>query len=734
MKLDDRIMDRRRRERMNETLKSERMGRCFFAVLFLTAVLWLAGAAQVFAAGSGSITLQFDQNASGVAMTLYRVTGYEDGRYPFQGVFADCGISLENLVDAQKTQEIAAQLTAIAQQEGAVGIEKELDGSGVLSFTDLEPGWYLLVQTAGLTEIEIQRVLVPVPFTESDGSLSYDVAVAPKYTIPDGAVILDKVDDEGALVAHAVFRLDKKVYISEDGTLPEDVDTGEDGGGRFYWEPVQTGLELNDQGQLAVAGLIRATYRFVETEAPAGYIRRDTPYYFSITAAGTVVENGGIYKKKTGKVEAVTAVNDQTRVIVNKVDESGAPVAGAKLTVKGSDGNVLRKEDGSASYLFTTTAEPYELKRIPVGSYFLCEVEAPDGYEVSVDEPFTVTGTADESATVTMVDKRETPTSADLTVTKTITDISDFPLMATGTFYVALFSDEACTQRVSGVKELTFDGTVSASVTFSNLEVGTVYYVSETDEAGEPLLSGAVDDKDFIPVYPDGQTVSIEPDRPHTEFAFKNMFYELPYNYYYYGKLTITKQTFRGNDPYNTDEVFYAGVFEDSDYTQRLGDVIELAMYGGSETSVTINVAIGNDSNSSRTYYVAETDEDGNVLKNSPDLEFEVSVDKTEVTLRPKTDGTVPEETVTIRNVFEEEETETETETETPSQTETTPATETETTPQTTPPGTPSTNPPGGNVRTGDDTPVAQIAVVFAVAGVAVILLIATGVKKRKKK
>ena len=161
-------------------------------------------------------------------------------------------------------------------------------------------------------------------------------------------------------------------------------------------------------------------------------------------------------------------------------------------------------------------------------------------------------------------------------------------------------------------------------------------------------------------------------------------------------------------------------------------------MYGGSETSVTINVAIGNDSNGSKTYYVAETDEDGNVLKNSPDLEFEVSVDKTEVTLRPKTDGTVPEETVTIRNEFYEEETETETETTPQTESETTPSTEptTEptTTPQTTPPGTPSTNPPGGNVRTGDDTPVAQIAVVFAVAGVAVVLLIAAGVRKRKKK
>lgn len=717
---------------MEETLRSERIGKCFFAVWILAAVLWLTGAVHVFAEESGSITLQFDHSAPGVAMTLYRVTGYEGGQYPLQGVFADCGISLENLVDAKKTQEIAAQLTAIAEQKGAVGTEKEMDGSGTLSFTGLEPGWYLLVQTAGLTEIEIQKVLVPVPFTDSNGSPSYNVVVAPKYTIPDGAVILDKVDDDGALVAHAVFRLDKKVYISEDGTLPDGVETGEDGSGRFYWEPVQTGLELNDQGQLAVTGLIRATYRFVETEAPAGYIKRDTPYYFSVTAAGTVVENGGIYKKETGKVEKVTAVNDQTKVVVNKVDESGAAVAGAKLTVKDSEGNVLRGDDGSATYLFTTTEEPYELKRIPAGDYYLCEVESPEGYEVAADEPFTVTGKADESATVTMVDKKETPTEADLTVTKTITDISDFPLMATGTFYVALFSDEACTQRVSGVKELTFDGTVSASVTFSNLEVGTVYYVSETDEAGEALLSGAVDDKTFIPVYADGQTVSIEPDRPHTEFAFKNMFYELPYNYYYYGKLTITKQTFRGNDPYNTDEVFYAGVFEDSNYTQRLGDVIELAMYGGSETSVTVNVAIGNDPNGSKTYYVAETDEDGNVLKNSPDLEFEISVDKTEMTLRPKTDGTVPEETVTIKNIFREEETETETET-TP-QTETTPTTEPETTPQTTPPGTPSTNPPSGNVRTGDDTPIAQIAVVFAVAGVAVILLAATGMRKRKKK
>ena len=88
---------------MEQTLRSKRVEKCFFVVLILVVVLWLAGVAHVFADESGSITLQLDHSASGVAMTLYRVTGYEGGQYPLQGAFSDCGISLENLVDAKKT-------------------------------------------------------------------------------------------------------------------------------------------------------------------------------------------------------------------------------------------------------------------------------------------------------------------------------------------------------------------------------------------------------------------------------------------------------------------------------------------------------------------------------------------------------------------------------------------------------------------------------------------------------
>lgn len=97
------LTEKKKQERMEQTLRSKRVEKCFFVVLILVVVLWLAGVAHVFADESGSITLQLDHSASGVAMTLYRVTGYEGGQYPLQGAFADCGISLENLVDAKKT-------------------------------------------------------------------------------------------------------------------------------------------------------------------------------------------------------------------------------------------------------------------------------------------------------------------------------------------------------------------------------------------------------------------------------------------------------------------------------------------------------------------------------------------------------------------------------------------------------------------------------------------------------
>ena len=54
------------------------------------------------------------------------------------------------------------------------------------------------------------------------------------------------------------------------------------------------------------------------------------------------------------------------------------------------------------------------------------------------------------------------------------------------TFYVALFSDADCTQKVSNVKELKCEGAWSAYTVFEHLKDGT-YYVAETDKDGNPV-------------------------------------------------------------------------------------------------------------------------------------------------------------------------------------------------------------------------------------------------------
>ena len=83
----------------------------------------------------------------------------------------------------------------------------------------------------------------------------------------------------------------------------------------------------------------------------------------------------------------------------------------------------------------------------------------------------------------------EDPSNCAVTVTKQTTDYLDeaVVLEAGASFQVALFSDEAMTQRVGEVQTISFNGNSStASVTFDGLKKGT-YYVAEVDGNGHFL-------------------------------------------------------------------------------------------------------------------------------------------------------------------------------------------------------------------------------------------------------
>ena len=100
------------------------------------------------------------------------------------------------------------------------------------------------------------------------------------------------------------------------------------------------------------------------------------------------------------------------------------------------------------------------------------------------------------------------------------------------TFYVALFSDADCTQKVSNVKELKCEGAWSAYTVFEHLKDGT-YYVAETDKDGNP-----VENTDFgFDVSYDGDiTVSFTEQNTDSTLAITNDMTERNPEYKKYSK------------------------------------------------------------------------------------------------------------------------------------------------------------------------------------------------------
>ncbi len=394
------------------------------------------------------------------------------------------------------------------------------------------------------------------------------------------------------------------------------------------------------------------TYTLKETVAPDGYtLTAETT--FTLNEDGTV-DSG---KTTTNTKDGVLLVEDSfNKISILKVDESGEALKGAKLVIKDAEGAIVGEPWKSGS-------KAHDITGLAKGSYTLSEIEAPKGYQVSADVPFEITGkeAAGQTIEVKMTDEK-IPESAtySLTVTKNLRldGITSDIGIRDAVFYVALFSDEAKTQRVSSVKQIVFKNQISSSVTFDNLSAGT-YYVGETDENGTLLVSKMVNDRIiFYPEYTGEGKVLLEGDEKNAIADFTNVYVEFTDDLYLSGQITVTKKILINGEEGTSDATYYAGVFNSPDMSEPL-EIVPLELGGGSSTSYTVtNLPIGNTIGSSMTYYVTETDENGVPLDPDVVTEFEVSVDKSEIVL----DANNSRQEVVITNSFTEEETETETE------------------------------------------------------------------------
>ncbi len=217
-----------------------------------------------------------------------------------------------------------------------------------------------------------------------------------------------------------------------------------------------------------------------------------------------------------------------------------------------------------------------------------------------------------------------------LVVTKSLT-YSGHPLHALkATFYVALYADKECRQRVSDVKALVYEDTISAEVVFDGLEIGVPYYVGECDKAGTALDSGVLLDGTFFrTVFANGNEILLSADKEHAQEDFSNEFLHIPTDYYYQGELTVTKhlQDAAGN-PKNSNDTFYLGIFADEAHTKLSGavepNILTLDMAGHS--SATAKVYTRTSDEAGLKLYIAEVDANGAVIQDKADFGYDLTM------------------------------------------------------------------------------------------------------------
>lgn len=230
--------------------------------------------------------------AEDVGFTIYRVKAATTLQEYYDGKTGEPAAKVSDYID--ENGKVKAQYNNLIEGVADIGVEKKTNADGMVQFTDLPVGLYLVMETskpATVTE-PVEPFLVSIPMTRvtEDANAQkqwlYDVVVYPKNSTHKGSITLKKVGVEGETVtplAGVIFNLERQ---KDDGT----------GAWVRYPDETTTFETTGAGGKVTIDGLKPGNYRFQEigyNDTVAGenrkYVINAGDYYeFTIAADGKV--------------------------------------------------------------------------------------------------------------------------------------------------------------------------------------------------------------------------------------------------------------------------------------------------------------------------------------------------------------------------------------------------------------------------------------------------------------
>lgn len=319
-------------------------------------------------------------------------------------------------------------------------------------------------------------------------------------------------------------------------------------------------------------------------------------------------------KELTGK----QLESDQFEFKATETDENGDPISGGKVLTAKNDvtgsiefDNIQFDETGTFYYEITEENGGSAIGGISYDDLaVLVKIEIIDNGEGSL-----------EAATAYPRDTTfNNSFEGKITVNKDFFVDGEKLTNETG-FSVGLFKYAPTRPPEQGMTMIKIDEDVVTPTTpavFDGLGAGE-YFVYELDKDGNPLKdAGDITGKlifegvrTMVLGYTDNEEIEIDEGSSEESVTVTNTF--RTEQDFYFGGISVTKNVLVNGQEKNMDKTFYAALFTDRELTERAtdkdGKLIPLLALKGGETK-----EFGGGLDIEKTYYVAETDENGNII------------------------------------------------------------------------------------------------------------------------